>query len=168
MPPQNPSDSIQETESNKTKHFPELENPFSLESSSESKKSRSDEESPHKSHETVVAARQPESTKPNKTREEEEEKEKGMCAVTVPPKSNGTVEESSSIGRERLKRHRVEVAGRVWIPDMWGQEDFLKDWIDCAAFDASLVNSSIMLARDSLVEEARRANSTRLRIQNGF
>lgn len=82
-------------------------------------------------------------------------------------KSNGTssVEES---GRERLKRHRVEMAGRVWIPDMWAHEDFLKDWVDCTAqFDASLVNSTIMSARDSLVEEARRANSTRFRIQNG-
>ena len=39
--------------------------------------------------------------------------------------------------RERLKRHRTEVAEQVWIPDMWGQEDFLKDWIDCTSFDAS-------------------------------
>ncbi|GER29064.1 hypothetical protein STAS_04893 [Striga asiatica] len=77
-------------------------------------------------------------------------------------------EVSEDSGRERLKRHRVEMAGRVWIPDMWGQEGFLKDWVDCAAFDASLVNSSILSARDSLVEEGRRANSTRLRVQNGF
>jgi hypothetical protein len=34
--------------------------------------------------------------------------------------------------RERLKRHSVEVAGRVWIPDIWGQEELLKDWIDCS------------------------------------
>ncbi|CAI9760837.1 unnamed protein product [Fraxinus pennsylvanica] len=69
-------------------------------------------------------------------------------------------------GRERLKRHRVEVAGQVWIPDMWGQEDLLKDWIDCTAFDASLRNNNIMSARASLVEEGRRANSSRLRIEN--
>ncbi|KAL2509208.1 hypothetical protein Fot_32855 [Forsythia ovata] len=73
--------------------------------------------------------------------------------------SEETVEES---GRERLKRHRVEVAGRVWIPDTWGQEDFLKDWIDCTAFDSSLLNNNIMSARVSLVEQGRRANSTRL------
>ncbi|CAA0837840.1 Unknown protein [Striga hermonthica] len=76
-------------------------------------------------------------------------------------------EVSEDSGRERLKRHRVEMAGRVWIPDMWGQEGLLKDWVDCAAFDASLVNSSILSARDSLVEEGRRANSTRLRVHNG-
>ncbi|CAA2970510.1 Hypothetical predicted protein [Olea europaea subsp. europaea] len=69
-------------------------------------------------------------------------------------------------GRERLKRHRVEVAGRVWIPDMWGQEDLLKDWIDCTAFDASSMNNNIMSARASLVEEGRRTNSSRLRIEN--
>lgn len=94
-------------------------------------------------------------------KEEEEE-----ASATVPPKSDGTV--GSGSGREKLKRHRVDVAGRVWVPDMWGQEDFLKDWTDCAAADASLVNSSIVLARDSLMEEGRRANSLRLmRIQNG-
>uniref|UniRef100_A0A5B7BNC6 Protein BIC1 n=1 Tax=Davidia involucrata TaxID=16924 RepID=A0A5B7BNC6_DAVIN len=69
-------------------------------------------------------------------------------------------------GRERLKRHRVEVAGRVWIPDLWGQEELLKDWIDCSVFDASLGNNNIMSARAALVEEGRRANSRGLRIEN--
>ncbi|KAI5664755.1 hypothetical protein M9H77_24078 [Catharanthus roseus] len=69
-------------------------------------------------------------------------------------------------GRERLKRHRVEVAGQVWIPDMWGQEELLKDWIDCSAFDASLMNSNIMLARAALVRETTTPASGRLRIEN--
>jgi hypothetical protein len=68
--------------------------------------------------------------------------------------------------RERLKRHSVEVAGRVWIPDIWGQEELLKDWIDCSAFDASLVPTGIMSAREALAEEGRRANSSGLRIEN--
>lgn len=67
-------------------------------------------------------------------------------------------------GRERLKRHRVEVAGQVWIPEIWGQEELLKDWIDCSAFDASVLNASIMSARAALVEEGRWAHATRLRI----
>ncbi|KAL2533535.1 hypothetical protein Adt_06886 [Abeliophyllum distichum] len=78
-------------------------------------------------------------------------------------------EEEEKSGRERLKRHRVEIAGRVWIPDTWGQENLLKDWTDCSAFDASLVNKNIMSARASLVEQGRRANSsstTSFRIQN--
>ncbi|XWS43420.1 hypothetical protein CRYUN_Cryun16bG0102100 [Craigia yunnanensis] len=69
-------------------------------------------------------------------------------------------------GRERLKRHRIEVEGRVWIPETWGQEELLKDWIDCSAFDSSLVPSGIMSARAALVEEGRRANSGRFRIEN--
>lgn len=72
-------------------------------------------------------------------------------------------------GGEWLKRHRVEVAGRALIPDIWGQEDFLKEWIDCSAFDASLVKNNIMSARDALVEERRRAANSRTmlrRIEN--
>ncbi|KAK6231825.1 hypothetical protein SCA6_001898 [Theobroma cacao] len=69
-------------------------------------------------------------------------------------------------GRERLRRHRIEVAGRVWIPEIWGQEQLLKDWIDCSAFEASLVPSGIMSARAALIEEGRTANSGRFRIEN--
>lgn len=70
------------------------------------------------------------------------------------------VEES---GRERLKRHRVEMSGHVWIPDTWGQEDLLKNWIDSTVFDSSLEKSNIMSARDALIQEGR---STTLRIEN--
>lgn len=66
--------------------------------------------------------------------------------------------EAASCGRERLKRHRIEIAGRVWIPDTWGQEELLKDWIDCSAFDSSLFQAGISSARKALVEECRRAN----------
>ncbi|KAI9090616.1 hypothetical protein K1719_028469 [Acacia pycnantha] len=64
--------------------------------------------------------------------------------------------EADDCGRERLKRHRVEVAGRVWIPEMWGQEELLKDWINCSAFDAPFVPSRIMTARAALVQQGRR------------
>lgn len=67
-------------------------------------------------------------------------------------------------GRERLKRHRIEVGGRVWIPDRWGKEELLKDWIDCSVFDEAIMNSSIMSARAALIEEGRRAHSRRLKI----
>lgn len=67
-------------------------------------------------------------------------------------------------GRERLKRHRVEVAGHVWIPEIWGQEELLKDWIDCNAFDSTLMNNNkIMSAKSALVEERGR-----LRIANSY
>ncbi|KAL2345225.1 hypothetical protein Fmac_006510 [Flemingia macrophylla] len=92
-------------------------------------------------------------------------RDKGDDDVTQDP-SEALQEETS--GRERLNRHRVEVAGRVWIPDIWGQEDLLKDWIDCAAFDAPLVSSTISSAREALVQECTRPNAiaARLRIEN--
>jgi hypothetical protein len=64
--------------------------------------------------------------------------------------------------RERLKRHRREMAGRVWVPDMWGQEKLLKDWVDCAAFDRPLVPPDLLTARRALVAEccARRPDRT--------
>ncbi|XP_023540183.1 protein BIC1-like [Cucurbita pepo subsp. pepo] len=69
-------------------------------------------------------------------------------------------------GRERLKRHRREMAGRVWIPDIWGQEELLKEWIDCSGFDACLFPTGIGLARAALVEEGRRANNGGFRVEN--
>uniref|UniRef100_J3LXL9 Uncharacterized protein n=2 Tax=Oryza brachyantha TaxID=4533 RepID=J3LXL9_ORYBR len=76
--------------------------------------------------------------------------------------------------RERLKRHRREMAGRVWVPDMWGQEKLLKDWVDCSVFNRPLVPPDLLTARRALVAEfcARRpdrtppAGSGPLRVQN--
>ncbi|CAL0326738.1 unnamed protein product [Lupinus luteus] len=60
-------------------------------------------------------------------------------------------------GRERLKKHRVEVGGRIWIPEIWGQEEFLMDWIDCTtAFHAHLVPTKIITAQEALVQEGRK------------
>ncbi|KAJ6986160.1 hypothetical protein NC653_023921 [Populus alba x Populus x berolinensis] len=67
-------------------------------------------------------------------------------------------------GRERLKKHREEVAGRIMIPDTWGQENSLKDWIDCSAFDELLAPTGISSARESLVAEGRKGSSPRLGI----
>ncbi|CAK9188141.1 unnamed protein product [Ilex paraguariensis] len=96
------------------------------------------------------------SSKAKQPKEEEE-----ANGSSSPIRTETLVEES---GRERLKRHRVEVAGRVWIPEMWGQEELLKDWIDCTVFDASLGNNNLVSARAALVAEGR--NSGRLRIVN--
>ena len=60
--------------------------------------------------------------------------------------------------RERLKRHRTEMAGRVRIPEMWGQERLLKDWVDCAVFDRPLAaTTGLLTARDALVAECATA-----------
>ena len=66
---------------------------------------------------------------------------------------------SEDCSRERLKRHRTEMAGRVWIPETWGQESLLKDWTDCTAFDKSLFPKGLMLAREALVQGCQRADA---------
>ena len=59
-------------------------------------------------------------------------------------------------GRDRLKRHREEVAGRVVVPDRWGKEELMKDWVDYSSFDKLLAPNGIRSAREALVMEARR------------
>ncbi|XP_057425053.1 protein BIC1 [Lotus japonicus] len=88
------------------------------------------------------------------TEKERQEKDDASALKTHFSDVEATTECSS--GRERLKRHRVEVAGRVWIPDIWGHEKLLKDWIDCAVFDAPLVPTKLLMARQALVQEGRR------------
>ncbi|KAI4373589.1 hypothetical protein MLD38_011700 [Melastoma candidum] len=77
----------------------------------------------------------------------------GGASVAMPPRRPG---DANASGRERLKWHREEVAGRVAIPDKWGHEGFLADWIDCKAFDALLSPKGIDSAREALVAEGRR------------
>ncbi|CAN6231886.1 unnamed protein product [Urochloa humidicola] len=99
--------------------------------------------------------------------------------VAEPVVARRPAEESA---RERLKRHRTEMAGRVRIPDMWGQERLLKDWVDCTVFDRPLVaTAGLLTARDALVRECAAARARRpavvvvphapagrpLRVQNG-
>lgn len=90
------------------------------------------------------------------TKKQKEESLSSVVAAEENGRDRKKVEESTAAveesARERLKRHRVEMAGRVWIPDIWGQEDLLKDWIDCTTFDASLVNNTIMSARAALMQ----------------
>ncbi|KAI4322422.1 hypothetical protein L6164_022118 [Bauhinia variegata] len=90
------------------------------------------------------------------------------CEEEVQSNQNDSKVDSSDGGRERLKRHRDEVAGRVAIPDKWGQEQLLKDWIDCTTFDALFApHRLIVSARDALIEDARKTRSQRLRIHAG-
>lgn len=63
-------------------------------------------------------------------------------------------------GRERLKRHRIEMGGQVWVPDTGGQENLLKNRIDCTSFDASLVNNSILSAQAALMQQRATTRST--------
>ncbi|KAK6944033.1 hypothetical protein RJ641_025135 [Dillenia turbinata] len=106
-----------------------------------------------------------------KSHEEDNDKHLKLQDPNASVKETPEAPESSKLlgevtGCERLKRHRIDMAGRVWIPEIWGQEELLKDWVDCSSFDASLVHGGIMSARAALIQEGRRANSSRLRIEN--
>ncbi|KAL1345589.1 hypothetical protein HN51_019324 [Arachis hypogaea] len=70
-------------------------------------------------------------------------------------------EEREETGRERLKRHREEVKGRVKIPEDWGQEKMMKEWIDYTTFDALFApHTMIVTARDALIADARKTTSS--------
>ncbi|RCV33534.1 hypothetical protein SEVIR_7G098100v4 [Setaria viridis] len=109
---------------------------------------------------------------------EEPERQKPMVAEEeVEPEAAADDHQEST--RERLKRHRREMAGRVWVPELWGQEKLLKDWVDCAVFDRPLVPAGLPTARRALIAEccgtrrpdrtspASSAGSSPLRVHNG-
>ncbi|KAE8729405.1 Tubulin/FtsZ family protein isoform 1 [Hibiscus syriacus] len=77
------------------------------------------------------------------------------------PRGNCSDGNDKDSGRERLKRHREEVAGRVSIPDKWGKEELLRDWMDCSSFDSLLAPSGLASARKALMAEGRRSSSQR-------
>jgi hypothetical protein len=105
-------------------------------------------------------------------------KEEAAGGHNKPPDEDDHQAEST---RERLKRHRMDVAGRVWVPEKWGQETLLKDWVDCAVFDRPLVPAGLLKARRALVANSctasrpdrtstvtsSSAGSSPLRVHNG-
>ncbi|KAG7627337.1 Protein BIC2 [Arabidopsis thaliana] len=75
-------------------------------------------------------------------------------------------------GRDRLKRHREEVAGKVPIPDSWGKEGLLMGWMDFSTFDAAFTSSQIVSARAALMADSgddtgpRGSRPQRLRVES--
>ncbi|KAK2370056.1 protein BIC1 [Trifolium repens] len=69
-------------------------------------------------------------------------------------------------GRERLKRHREEMKGKVKVPENWEKEKKLKEWVDYTKFDALIFapHALIVTARDALIADVRKSRSQRLRI----
>ncbi|KAK1402296.1 Zinc finger E-box-binding homeobox like [Heracleum sosnowskyi] len=99
--------------------------------------------------------------------------EAALMQVVPVPAGDSSNRKGSDVGdesgRERLKRHRIEMGGQVWVPDTWGQENLLKNWIDCTAFDASLGNNTILSARAALMQQRRSTTNNlnlRRRIEN--
>jgi len=137
------------------------------ESEAQKKENHQQNEGKFEKHSKIVGGHQSENGEKDEESEivHEEMFDKELVAAKN-QMEEGELEEESGGPRERLKRHRTEVAGHVWIPDLWGQEDLLMDWIDCSAFDTCLVPEGIISARASLIEEGRRASSAGIRVEN--
>ncbi|WOK97324.1 hypothetical protein Cni_G06032 [Canna indica] len=96
-----------------------------------------------------------------------DQEEDGRPEVAASSEEAVVEDKDDESGRERLRRHRMEMAGQVWIPEMWGQESMLKDWIDSSVFDRFLVPKGLLSAREAMVVEGcRRRNSGYRRIKN--
>ncbi|KAJ8431506.1 hypothetical protein Cgig2_003255 [Carnegiea gigantea] len=134
------------------------------ESEAQEKGNRQQSEGKFEKQSTLVGAHQSENGKTDEGSEiAHEEMFDEELAAAKNRMDERELEEETGGPRERLKRHRTEVAGHVWIPDLWGQEDLLMDWIDCSAFDTCLMPQGIISARASLIEEGRRASSSGIR-----
>ncbi|CAN6228009.1 unnamed protein product [Urochloa humidicola] len=92
-----------------------------------------------------------------KTEEEVEQPPEAAAAAAADD------DQAAESTRERLKRHRREMAGRVWVPEMWGQEKLLKDWVDCAVFDRPMVPAGLLTARRALIAECYGGGTRRAR-----
>ncbi|XP_010535696.1 PREDICTED: uncharacterized protein LOC104810919 [Tarenaya hassleriana] len=76
-----------------------------------------------------------------------------------PNKEESSDQETALSGRERLKRHREEIAGKVSIPEKWGKEGLLKNWMDFSVFDSAFTSNQVFSARASLMADSTAAGA---------
>ncbi|XAR60137.1 hypothetical protein NMG60_11033389 [Bertholletia excelsa] len=88
--------------------------------------------------------------------------EEGDSPVSITTREKSCVESQ----REKMERHWREVGGKVVVPDTWGQEQLLTQWMDCSFFDAMLAPEGIRSARAALISEGRKASSRRFGIKS--
>jgi len=103
----------------------------------------------HAAAEAPAAPPAPEEHEDEKQDQAEAKKEE----VEPPEAAAAAAADDEDSTRERLKRHRREMAGRVRVPEMWGQEKLLKDWVDCAVFDRPMVPTGLLTARRALIAD---------------
>ncbi|MCO5570543.1 hypothetical protein L7F22_024266 [Adiantum nelumboides] len=58
-------------------------------------------------------------------------------------------------GRQRLQLHRLQVSGKVSIPDKWGCEQQLQEWVSYGIVEDALRPAGLMSARTALVSECQ-------------
>ncbi|KAH7404699.1 hypothetical protein KP509_15G039100 [Ceratopteris richardii] len=59
-------------------------------------------------------------------------------------------------GRQRLQEYRMQMSGKVVIPDSWGREEQLQDWVTYGIVEDALRPAGLMAARAALVNECQR------------
>ncbi|MCO5585678.1 hypothetical protein L7F22_054752 [Adiantum nelumboides] len=58
-------------------------------------------------------------------------------------------------GRQRLQLHCLQVSGKVTIPDKWGCEQQLQEWVSYGIVEDALRPAGLMSARTALVSECQ-------------
>ncbi|MCO5549980.1 hypothetical protein L7F22_003457 [Adiantum nelumboides] len=59
-------------------------------------------------------------------------------------------------GRARLQHHWIQVGGKVMIPDTWGLERHLQEWVNFGLVEDAFRPSGLMSARSALVADCQR------------
>ncbi|KAI5070803.1 hypothetical protein GOP47_0015146, partial [Adiantum capillus-veneris] len=59
-------------------------------------------------------------------------------------------------GRARLQHHWVQVGGKVMIPDNWGLERHLQEWVSFGLLEDAYRPAGLMSARSALVADCQR------------
>lgn len=83
----------------------------------------------------------------------------GDFSVETEKLARGQEEGPLLSGREKLKRHWTKVGGRVFVPEKWGQEGNLREWMDYSSFDTLLAPKGLNSAREALISQGKRARS---------
>lgn len=65
-------------------------------------------------------------------------------------------EQGMVTGLPRLQVYRSAMAGKVIIPDTWGWEQYLQDWVSYGEVEDALRPAGLISARNALVSESQR------------
>ncbi|KAH7421318.1 hypothetical protein KP509_13G050600 [Ceratopteris richardii] len=77
-------------------------------------------------------------------------------AVTEIAQTGARSEHAIACGRKRLQLHRLQVSGKVVIPESWGREKFLQEWVAFGAVEDALRPAGLMAARAELMSTCQR------------
>ena len=80
-----------------------------------------------------------------------------MNVMQIPQKVGNSF---SMCGRQRLQRHWMETGGNVCIPEIWGREQHLEEWVSYGIVEDALRPAGLMAARAALINTDVRRRKT--------